>query len=75
MHVYCSFFQYHMIPGSGLFVPVMSLAETQRQTTVEDPVAKALRQGKPPTLKDVKMSVKVSWEIPSLNDVFRLTVK
>lgn len=46
-----------------MFVPVMSLAETQRHNSVEDPVAKALKQGKPPTLKDVKMSVKVNWEM------------
>lgn len=52
--------QYHMIPGTDVFVPVMSLADKQRQNEVEDPVAKALKQGKPPTLKDVKMSVKVS---------------
>jgi hypothetical protein len=40
----------------------MSLADMQKKNT-EDPLETAIKKGKPPTLKDVKMSVKVnkSW--------------
>ncbi|KAF8969871.1 HORMA domain-containing protein [Flammula alnicola] len=50
-------FKYHMIPGSDVFVPVISLAE-DRKKNVEDPVARAIKKGRAPTLKDVKTSVK-----------------
>ncbi|KAF8809119.1 hypothetical protein BYT27DRAFT_7095073 [Phlegmacium glaucopus] len=58
--------QYHTLPGSDLSIPVMSLGEDlenlsvdQKSKNIEDPVAKAIRSGKAPTVKDVKMSLKV----------------
>ena len=54
-----------MIPESGIFVPLMSLAEGQKDRA-DDPIAKALKNGKTPTLKDVKMSVKVIQSISPL---------
>ncbi|KAF8201578.1 HORMA domain-containing protein [Pholiota molesta] len=50
-------FKYHKVPGSDIFIPVMSLADMQKKNT-EDPLETAIKKGKPPTLKDVKMSVK-----------------
>ncbi|KAF9475066.1 DNA-binding protein [Pholiota conissans] len=50
-------FKYHKIPGSDIFVPLVSLAEKQKKNA-EDPLARAIKNGKPPTLRDVKMSVK-----------------
>ncbi|PPQ78187.1 LOW QUALITY PROTEIN: hypothetical protein CVT25_015520 [Psilocybe cyanescens] len=55
--------KYHTILGSDIVVPVMSLADGLGSSTrrnVEDPVTKAIKNGKPPTLKDVKNSVKVT---------------
>ncbi|KAF8912012.1 HORMA domain-containing protein [Gymnopilus junonius] len=57
-------FKYHTIPGSGVTLPVMSLASGQnvpldkRKAAIEDPVSMAIMKGRTPTLKDVKMSVK-----------------
>jgi meiosis-specific protein len=58
--------QYHTLPGSDIAIPVMSLGEGLEKLTIdpkgrnsEDPVAKAIRSGKAPTLRDVKMSLKV----------------
>lgn len=49
-----------------MIVPVMSLGESLQNMSLdrknkaqEDPVARAIKNGKVPTLKEVKMSVKV----------------
>ncbi|KDR73549.1 hypothetical protein GALMADRAFT_617548 [Galerina marginata CBS 339.88] len=53
-------FKYHALPGSDVSIPVMSLVggQDKKKAYAEDPVARAIRNGKAPTLKDVKMSVK-----------------
>ncbi len=47
-------------------IPIMSLGDSLKNLAIngkskyrEDPVAQAIRNGKTPTLKEVKMSVKV----------------
>ncbi|CAK5265207.1 unnamed protein product, partial [Mycena citricolor] len=51
-------FQYHKLPGTNTMVPIMSLGETLDKMSLKDPVVQAAQQGKAPTLKDVKKSVK-----------------
>ena len=58
--------QYHTLPGSDITIPVMSLGKgleklptDPKSRDIEDPVAKAIRNGKAPTIRDVKMSLKV----------------
>ncbi|KAF9564361.1 DNA-binding protein [Agrocybe pediades] len=56
-------FKYHTLPGTNITIPVMNLVggknlRSKKDGTAEDPVAKAIRNGKAPTLKDVKLSVK-----------------
>jgi len=56
--------QYHTIPGTDTVIPIMSLGENldkmSLRESAKDPVVQAAKKGKPPTLKDVKKSVKVS---------------
>jgi len=49
-----------------MIIPIMTLGESLENMSLnrknreqEDPVARAIRNGKAPTLKEVKMSVKV----------------
>ena len=69
--------QYHVLPGTNVSIPVMSLAGGQnlrsnkKDGTVEDPVAKAIKNGRAPTLKDVKMSVKVNHCVPCYFTILR----
>ncbi|CAA7271513.1 unnamed protein product [Cyclocybe aegerita] len=55
-------FKYYTIPGTSTTIPIMSLGDglkrmsLRNQKDVEDPVAKAIKNGKAPTLKDVKSS-------------------
>ncbi|KAF8584095.1 DNA-binding protein [Ramaria rubella] len=58
-------FSYHTVPGSSSKVPIMTLGEKMnkmslntRSTSKMDPAAEAIVKGKPPTLGDVKQSVK-----------------
>ncbi|KAJ7137828.1 HORMA domain-containing protein [Mycena epipterygia] len=55
-------FQYHTIPGTDTVIPIMSLGENldkmSLRESAKDPVVQAAKKGKPPTLKDVKKSVK-----------------
>ncbi|KAJ7811429.1 HORMA domain-containing protein [Mycena olivaceomarginata] len=55
-------FHYHTIPGTDTVIPVMSLGDDldkmSLKDSAKDPVEKAARKGKAPTLKDVKKSVK-----------------
>ena len=56
--------QYHTIPGTDLTVPVMTLGEDLMKLSISglkqaDPVANAYKQGKVPTLGEVKRSLKV----------------
>ncbi|KAF5389023.1 hypothetical protein D9757_005083 [Collybiopsis confluens] len=55
-------FQYHTLPGTDAVVPVMSLGDELQRMSLQgmekDPVLEAARRGVPPTLKDVKRSVK-----------------
>jgi hypothetical protein len=60
--------QYHTLPGSDIAIPVMSLGKgleklpkDPKSRIIEDPVAKAIRSGKAPTVRDVKMSLKVRY--------------
>lgn len=54
--------QYHKLQGHDIAFPVMTLdgGKKPRRQQSEDAVAKAIREGKVPTLLDVKSSVKVS---------------
>ncbi|KAF4608196.1 DNA binding protein [Pleurotus pulmonarius] len=53
-------FQYHKIPGTDAVIPVMTLDEGVKNMSLNgrDPVVDAVKGGKPPTLRDVKRSVK-----------------
>ncbi|KIM48812.1 hypothetical protein M413DRAFT_86715 [Hebeloma cylindrosporum] len=57
-------FKYYTVPGSGIVLPMMSLGDGHNsfskhsRKTKEDPIAKAIKNGKAPTLRDVKLSVK-----------------
>ncbi|KAG9226586.1 hypothetical protein CCMSSC00406_0006189 [Pleurotus cornucopiae] len=53
-------FQYHKIPGTNIAIPVMTLDEGVKNMSLNgrDPVVDAVKGGKPPTLRDVKRSVK-----------------
>ncbi|KAJ7286365.1 HORMA domain-containing protein [Mycena rebaudengoi] len=55
-------FHYHKVPGTETVIPIMSLGDDldkmSLRDSTNDPVAQAARKGKPPTLKDVKKSVK-----------------
>ncbi|KAA1469348.1 DNA-binding protein [Dentipellis sp. KUC8613] len=57
-------FKYHTIPGTDTVVPIMSLGEDLMRMSLNgqkpagDPVAEATRQGKAPTLGEVKLSLK-----------------
>ena len=60
------FCQYHTIPGTSMIVPIMSYGNRLQKTPSRDirqlsgdPVAEAILNGKVPTLRDVKRSVKV----------------
>jgi hypothetical protein len=70
------FCQYHTIPGTSMVVPIMSYGNRLQKTPSRDtrrlngdPVAEAILNGKVPTLRDVKRSVKVRkisitcWEL------------
>ncbi|TFY66672.1 hypothetical protein EVG20_g4411 [Dentipellis fragilis] len=57
-------FKYHTIPGTNTVVPIMSLGEDLMRMSLNgqkpagDPVTEATKQGKAPTLGEVKMSLK-----------------
>ncbi|KAI0063417.1 hypothetical protein BV25DRAFT_1883873 [Artomyces pyxidatus] len=57
-------FKYYRIRGSDTVVPIMTLGEDLMKMTlgdgrkVNDPVAQATTEGRPPTLRDVKKSLK-----------------
>ncbi|TFK42379.1 HORMA domain-containing protein [Crucibulum laeve] len=54
-------FQYHTFPGTNTVMPIMSLGAGLRNMSLtenRDPVAEAVKKGRPPTLKEVKKSVK-----------------
>lgn len=63
-------YQYHKIPGTNIAIPVMTLDEGVKNMSLNgrDPVVDAVKGGKPPTLRDVKRSVKVSG-LPQVRDV------
>ncbi|KAL0946558.1 hypothetical protein HGRIS_012763 [Hohenbuehelia grisea] len=56
--------QYHSLPGSNVVVPIMTLGDELRNLSLGgkadpvDPMAEAVKKGKAPTLRDVKLSVK-----------------
>ncbi|KAF7295596.1 HORMA domain-containing protein [Mycena indigotica] len=50
-------FHYHTIPGTNTVIPLMSVGENKKRAG-KDPVSVAVKNGKAPTLKDVKKSVK-----------------
>lgn len=55
-------------------LPVMSLADgpnvsLDKRKAVEDPVSKAIMKGRTPTLKDVKMSVKVPKDLLTIERI------
>ncbi|KAJ7073983.1 HORMA domain-containing protein [Mycena amicta] len=50
-------FHYHTIPGTNTVIPLMSVGENKNHAG-KDPVSIAVKNGKAPTLKDVKKSVK-----------------
>ncbi|KAJ7578469.1 HORMA domain-containing protein [Mycena floridula] len=49
-------FQYYTIPGTDTTIPLVTMGEDQN--TFNDPVVQSMCKGKPPTVKDVKRSVK-----------------
>ncbi|KAF9526943.1 HORMA domain-containing protein [Crepidotus variabilis] len=49
-------FRYHTVPGSKTPLPVMTLGRQTKDR--DDPVAQAIKNGKAPTLKEVRASVK-----------------
>lgn len=58
--------QYHALPGTDYVVPIMTLGDGLEKMSLkdkkdhsDDPVTKAAKSGKAPTLLDVKKSVKV----------------
>ncbi|KAF5373758.1 hypothetical protein D9758_000931 [Tetrapyrgos nigripes] len=52
-------FQYHPVAGTNETVPVMTLEDKLNKTSLRDnPIAQAAKNGKVPTLKDVKRSLK-----------------
>ncbi|KAJ7735275.1 HORMA domain-containing protein [Mycena maculata] len=55
-------FHYHTIPGTDTVIPIMSLGDNLDKMSLKesskDPVVQAAKRGKPPTVKDVKKSVK-----------------
>ncbi|KAK7040820.1 hypothetical protein VNI00_009416 [Paramarasmius palmivorus] len=52
-------FGYHTIPGTDTTIPIMTLGENLNKMSLqEDPLLETAKQGKVPTLKDVKKSVK-----------------
>ncbi|KIJ17008.1 hypothetical protein PAXINDRAFT_113249 [Paxillus involutus ATCC 200175] len=55
-------FQYHRVPGTNIVVPIMSLGDQLSKMSLGrtggDPMADALKRGKPPTLGEVKRSLK-----------------
>ncbi|KIK79348.1 hypothetical protein PAXRUDRAFT_36464 [Paxillus rubicundulus Ve08.2h10] len=55
-------FQYHRVPGTNTVVPIMSLGDQLSKMSLcrtgGDPMADALKQGKLPTLGEVKRSLK-----------------
>ena len=59
------FVQYYRVPGSDVVLPMMSLGDGHKSFSKhsrqnnEDPIATAIKKGKAPTLRDVKLSVKV----------------
>jgi hypothetical protein len=59
------FSQYHRIAGTEVVVPIMSLGEDLKKLSLvdggcsKDPILLASTEGRPPTFKDVKKSLKV----------------
>ena len=59
--------QYHRIEGTEVVVPIMSLGEDMEKLCLgdgghsEDPILLASAEGRLPTFKDVKKSLKV-WD-------------
>ncbi|KAI0053877.1 hypothetical protein FA95DRAFT_1600397 [Auriscalpium vulgare] len=57
-------FKYHRIPGTDAILPIMTLGEGLMKMSLEegrsrkDPVIQATTEGRPPTLSDVKKSLK-----------------
>jgi meiosis-specific protein len=58
---YAYLLQYHNIPGTDTIVPIMSFNEPSAKASgrKNDPMMEAVRQGKTPTLGEMKKSVKV----------------
>ncbi|KAI6109671.1 HORMA domain-containing protein [Pisolithus sp. B1] len=57
-------FRYHKVPGTNTVVPILSLGDQLSQLSLgyersEEPMAKSLKQGKQPTLGEVKRSLKL----------------
>ncbi|KAI6131997.1 HORMA domain-containing protein [Pisolithus croceorrhizus] len=57
-------FRYHKVPGTNTVVPILSLGDQLSQLSLgyersEEPMTKSLKQGKQPTLGEVKRSLKV----------------
>lgn len=57
-------FRYHKIPGTNTVVPILSLGDQLSQLSLgyagsEEPMAKSSKQGKQPTLGEVKRSLKL----------------
>jgi meiosis-specific protein len=61
-----TFVKYHAVPGSDMVIPIMSLGEDIEKMSLngdgshQDPVTQATKEGKTPTLGEVKRSVKVN---------------
>ncbi|TCD71215.1 DNA binding protein [Steccherinum ochraceum] len=51
-------FRYHSIPGTSSVVPIMTLGEDLMNMSLSDPVVDATKQGRIPTLGEVKKSLK-----------------
>ncbi|KAI6127737.1 HORMA domain-containing protein [Pisolithus thermaeus] len=56
-------FRYHKVPGTNTVVPILSLGDQLSQLSLgyersEEPMTKSLKQGKQPTLGEVKRSLK-----------------
>jgi meiosis-specific protein len=66
--------QYHIIPGTDTVVPIMSFNEPSAKAPGRktDPMMEAVRQGKTPTLGEVKRSVKVRTSLSK--SVTKLTI-
>jgi hypothetical protein len=55
--------QYFEVPGTGVKVPVMSLGEDLMKMSLDDPFHAPKKPVKPPTLGEVKKSLRVCGKV------------